>query len=600
MPGMLPLLSLSARRGAARVFGRRTLRTVAAHPSVRTGADVAVPSHTLLDGLRDVAESRPGAEAIVFPGDAHSPAVSLTYAEVVAESDALAASLERAGVQPGHRIGVLLSRNQTVVTLHAALMDVGASFVALDESYPPARVEHAVNVGQLDAIVTDVSARHVVPKSFRGAVMLLATDAGCQAVVPAVGQLLPASAAAMDARRDECVVFFTSGTSGPPKAITLTHPVATATVACWQRGVADVLGARAPATWVCTVHPSFTVAMLELWSCLLAGHRAHITTALRLEQDWFQEVAQVLDAYGEDGGAIAHAVPLVFGGLAGDDVQWRGNPGTTLLSLGDALPATLAQRLLRKHCVLLSEYGLSEIGGVAIHDVTQLDVDAAPSGTAPVPIGHPLPGASMVVVQTGTATLAPPDADGSVTGELLVTSPSLATYESEELRASRFLDSSQLQTEGGAALDVDDHATLYVTGDIVTCTADGVFTVHGRVDDQINLGGLRVEAGEVEQAVEEAFQAVLPPGACPDHIIVVARELDLCATFTGTLSRAECEAAQKHCIDSLPPYHVPTLWVSVGDDMPKTPRNKVDRKQLRAWPLDDAFELLDVPGRANV
>lgn len=134
---------------------------------------------------------------------------------------------------------------------------------------------------------------------------------------------------------------------------------------------------------------------------------------------------------------------------------------------------------------------------------------------------------------------------------------------------------------------------FFATGDMVRLDGEGVIIHMGRVDDQINLGGLRIEPGEVENAIIHAARA---RGIPTDKVVVVARGLELCACITPPLSPDTCLQLQRDVIQTLPPYHVPTLWLSLTA-MPTTPNRKVDKKELRKWRLSDFMFLPDVPDR---
>ncbi len=138
----------------------------------------------------------------------------------------------------------------------------------------------------------------------------------------------------------------------------------------------------------------------------------------------------------------------------------------------------------------------------------------------------------------------------------------------------------------------------FCIGDLFRVYPNGLMLYLGRFDDQINLGGLRVEPGEVEAAIREAAVA---EGIDVKTVAVVARGLELCAFTTPSLPDARSAFArlQARIIETLPVYHVPIMWASV-DAMPTTPNGKVSRKELRAWPLKGLELLTDVPGRPTI
>jgi acyl-CoA synthetase (AMP-forming)/AMP-acid ligase II len=141
-----------------------------------------------------------------------------------------------------------------------------------------------------------------------------------------------------------------------------------------------------------------------------------------------------------------------------------------------------------------------------------------------------------------------------VDGELWIGGPAIAQgyLGNATMTSSRFVDAPSGHSGTGGK--------YFATGDMVRLDGEGVLTHMGRVDDQINLGGLRIEPGEVENAVIHAARA---RGIPTDKVVVVARGLELCACISPPISQEACLQLQKDVIATLPPYHVPTLWLSL-------------------------------------
>ena len=186
--------------------------------------------------------------------------------------------------------------------------------------------------------------------------------------------------------------------------------------------------------------------------------------------------------------------------------------------------------------------------------------------------------------------LKPTATEQHVDGELWIGGKAIAQgyLGNAELTDARFVAPPAV-----SGADPDDDGKYFATGDMVRVDRDGVLTHMGRVDDQINLGGLRIEPGEVENAI---IHAARRRGIATDKVVVVARGLELCACISPPLTPNACLALQQDAIATLPPYHVPTLWLSLLA-MPTTPNRKVDKKVLRKWPLKDFLFLPNVPDR---
>ncbi|NUS44009.1 MAG: peptide synthetase, partial [Mycobacteriaceae bacterium] len=151
-----------------------------------------------------------------------------------------------------------------------------------------------------------------------------------------------------------------------------------------------------------------------------------------------------------------------------------------------------------------------------------------------VPIGHPIPGTHIALVN----------------GVLHVSSPGLAEPDTVELTTL-------------------DGEPCYRTGDLVTQRPDGALLYHGRGDDQLKLGGMRIERAEVEHALASApgiaYAAV---GVADGHLVAF-----LIAT---SLNRT---GVRRHLLAALPAAALPTQLIQV-DELPTLPNGKIDHREL--------------------
>ncbi|MFF2383482.1 amino acid adenylation domain-containing protein [Streptomyces sp. NPDC058108] len=424
--------------------------------------------------------TRPEATAVTYPS-ADGRGVSLTYRELSAAANRLAAHLEALGVVPGDRVVTALGPGPHLVTAFLAVVRAGAAYVPVDPGHPELRRR---------LIVRDSAARAVVTEG--GA-------AGGYAGLDAVAVDLDADAGPIAARSadlpavrpapgDAAYVCYTSGTTGTPKGVVVPHRAVLDLVAStdYVRLTPDDVVAQA-------ANPAFDAVTFEIWSTLAAGARlvglaketvvdpARFAAAVRehevstvfLTTALFHQIAR------ERPGAFAPLRTVLFGGEACDPRRVRqvlaaGGPGR-----------------------LLHVYGPTETTTFATwHEVTGVAPDART-----VPIGRPL-GATVAVVVSADGS---PAAPGGV-GELLLGGPGLATgyLDRPELTAQRFVEDRF--TPGGGL--------LYRTGDLVRLREDGAMEFTGRVDSQVKLRGFRIELGEIESvltahpAVSEAVVSV--------------------------------------------------------------------------------------------
>ncbi len=140
-----------------------------------------------------------------------------------------------------------------------------------------------------------------------------------------------------------------------------------------------------------------------------------------------------------------------------------------------------------------------------------------------IPIGKLSPNLEAFIVDPETKQPVKPQLMGTVDGELWIGGPAIAQgyLNNPTMTASRFVDAPSGHKGSGGK--------YFATGDMVRLDSEGVLIHMGRVDDQINLGGLRIEPGEVENAIIHAARA---RGIPTDKVVVVARDLELCACIS--------------------------------------------------------------------
>ena len=216
----------------------------------------------LADYLAHSAERWPDRVAVVDPAG-----WSLTYRELDRESSALASHLAAHGVTHGDRVGVVLPKSATGVAAFFGIMKAGAAYVPVDASAPAERGRRILADCQIRAAVTDEHHREYLPDAGKN----LAT-----VVVPGSRpQLFPD--AAPQARRtrsldDLAYILYTSGSTGMPKGVMLTHRNAVSFVD-WCSSVfdpdeTDRFSSHAP------FH--FDLSILDLYVAIKHGAAVHL------------------------------------------------------------------------------------------------------------------------------------------------------------------------------------------------------------------------------------------------------------------------------------------------------------------------------------
>ncbi|SCL44441.1 AMP-binding enzyme C-terminal domain-containing protein [Micromonospora citrea] len=192
---------------------------------------------------------------------------------------------------------------------------------------------------------------------------------------------------------------------------------------------------------------------------------------------------------------------------------------TTVIVAGESCPPGLVDLHHERmpHAALYNEYGPTEC-------TVWSTVHRCAAGEDPVPIGRPIPGTTISIDD----------------GELCISSPGVVTA-----------------------------GPVYRTGDRVSLGADGLLRYHGRVDEQLKIGGMRVEPAEIEHALMSHPAVLLAAVAVPYQGVAYV----VCA------EPVDQRTLRAHLLDRLPAVAVPTVFERV-DRLPTLPNGKLDRRAL--------------------
>ncbi|HYQ65261.1 amino acid adenylation domain-containing protein [Actinophytocola sp.] len=484
--------------------------------SVVDGTLVGVTS--LDEGFRRTVARHPDRPAVRHDG------TTVSYRELDRRVTELAGALD---VDPTAPVGILLDRSVDMVAAALAVVRAGASYVPIDPATPPARVA---------AILTDAAPSAVITSSALADLV--------DAPVVLADRALPTGGGARPSTWDtRAYVIFTSGTTGRPKGVQVTHGnllrLFTTTEAQYGFGTSDV--------WTLFHSFAFDFSVWEMWGPLLYGgclvivprEVAKDPVAFRelLRTERVTMLSQTPTAFNQliaEDARHADRLPVrwvVFGGEAlhfGDLRPW-------VAKYGDTAPA------------LANMYGITETTvHASFRRVRHADLSLTGSH-----IGTPLSDLDFTLLDVSP--------DGA--GEIVVTGPGVATgyLNRPELTAERFVS-----VEGTRG---------YRSGDLAARLPNGEYVYHGRKDDQVKIRGFRIELGEVEGAVRAV------PGVA--RAVVVAQDLPgqgatLIAYVVSSLPAADLRQA---LAKSLPEYMIPARFEFL-DTLPMNGNGKLDRAAL--------------------
>ncbi len=471
---------------------------------------------TLLDILDATVRAHPGALAM------ETVATRLTYRELADEVEAVRTTLAGHGVGVGDRVGVRVSSG--TAELYLAILGVlaaGAAYVPVDADDPEERAELVFAEAGVCAVVTDNLAVH-----WRGA---------------------PRGRPGRPGPADDAWIIFTSGSTGTPKGVAVPHGAAAAFVDAEAHLflVEDGSEAIGPQDRVLAgLSVAFDASCEEMWlawrhgGCLVPAARSLVRSGVDLGPWLAEQHITVVSTVP----TLAALWPVE----ALDDVR-------LLIFGGEACPPELAERLAVEGREVWNTYGPTEATVVACA--------ARLTGTGPVRIGLPLAGWELAVVDPAGRPVAMGE-----TGELVIGGVGLA----------RYLDAGK-DAEKFAPLPSLDWARAYRSGDIVRAEPEGLLFL-GRGDEQVKLGGRRIELGEVDAALQ-ALPGVAGAAAAVKR---TAAGNQLLVGYVVPREGFDADAAALRIREQLPAALVPLL--AVVAELPTRTSGKVDRAAL-PWPL---------------
>ncbi|MRH91646.1 amino acid adenylation domain-containing protein [Nocardia sp. SYP-A9097] len=470
----------------------------------------------------------------------------IDYRDLDAQSSQLARELIERGVGPGDMVAIGITRSIESVLAVWAIAKTGAAYVPVDPAYPPDRIEHLLT--DSGAVLGLTTREHRA--SLGTATYWIELDDPVRAERIAAHPSHPISYADRVRPLTEqhpAYVIYTSGSTGKPKGVVVTHTGLAGLVAA-EREHYDVT-ADSRVLHVCS--PSFDVSVLELMLAFTAGATLVIAPAGVFGGI---ELAELLVRE-----RVSHVL-ITPGALESVDPAGLTELSTVVVA-GDKFGPELVSRWATEERAFYNGYGPTEATILATSSAPLLPGEA-------VTIGSAVPGVGVFVLD---ARLRPvPD---GVVGELYLSGPALAQGYNRRpgLTSERFVASPF-----GDATGVPG-ARLYRTGDLVKRTETGVIEYLGRSDFQVKIRGLRIELGEIDNALTAhadvdyaaTLGKTLPSGA----VALVSYVLPRPGTTLDPAELAEFVG------ESLPAYMVPAAIVLL-DEIPLTPVGKLDRNAL--------------------
>ena len=522
-------------------------------PALLAGDRAPAPS-TLVEIFRHVVEAHGDAPAV------HAGAEVPSYTALEEAASEVASRLAAIGTGPGTKIGVRISSGTT--DLYVAILGIllaGAAYVPVDADDPDERARVVFEESAALAVIGDGL---VITLTTAGPAPLPAgsspggfgpATAGAVITPTAAGTAqVPAGASAAPqapSPGDDAWVIFTSGSTGKPKGVAVSHRSAAAFVEAESRMFLQSAPIGPGDRVMAGLSVAFDASCEEMWlawaygACLVPAPRSLVRSGV--------DVGPWLEA---NRISIVSTVPTLVS-LWPDSAL---REVRLLIMGGEACPPELAARLQAPGREVWNTYGPTEATVVAC--------GAMLDGTAPVRIGLPLAGWDLAVVDGEGNPVAPGES-----GELIIGGVGLARYLDPAKDAEKYAPMPTLGWE-----------RAYRSGDIVVNDPDGLLFA-GRADDQIKLGGRRIELGEIDD------QLLRLPGVVGAATAVRSSRSGnkLLVGYLTVEDSYDAEIARGLLRRRMPAALVPRL--AVVEDLPTRTSGKIDRDAL-PWPLPGSSE----------
>jgi amino acid adenylation domain-containing protein len=485
----------------------------------------------------------------------------VSYAEVEAQSNRLANYLLDQGVSSGTMVGLFTDDPVQIIIGILGVLKAGGVFVPLDPTFPEQRLRVMSSQVQPAWYVTERKYVEKLQQVWAGAAaQVICVDESESEYAQYDRMERPGLASDPEA---PCSIYFTSGSTGKPKAI-LGRLKGIDNFIRWE---IEALGVSAGTRVSQLASPSFDGFLKDTFVPLCAGgvvcapeSRSIVLEGWRLA-DWL-DIEQI---------EILHCVPSVFRSLLNEELNDKYfEPMQYVVLAGEVLSTADVRRwmdIFGERIKLGNLYGPTETTILKVfHFVKPEDVDR-PS----IPLGKPIDGSSVMVIDSSG------DLCGlGAVGEIHIKTPYRAHgyYGEPELTEAVFIQNP---------LNNDPSDIIYKTGDFGRLLKGGDLEFLGRRDQQVQVRGLRVELGEIENLLR-AHKTVA-------DVAVIDRDDEqgnkYLVAYVTMSNGTGSEQLRQYLVERLPETMLPSAFVEL-DQLPRTLNGKLDRKALPALEMIQA------------
>ena len=517
-------------------------------PPLHSTSRVLVRSSRLLcDRFEAAAGLYPNAIAIIGADQ------RVSYGDLSQRVNRLARLLITKGVGPGDVVAIAFESSIERLEAMLGVLGAGAAYLPLDTEAPPSRITALVRDAKASVVLSSPKLQTQMGFGRTEEVVIVGSPTTTDILAGLSGApVAPNERIRMLKSSDLAYVLYTSGSTGAPKGVCVSHAAITTSLD-W---IVGELGVGASDGTVHRCDYTFDLSVWEIFSMLAFGG-----TLVLPKPGGARDSSHVAELIRMHGTTVFYAVPTMLSEFIESDGSRHCTSLKSIVCIGEALSGALQESIHARlpAIKLWNAYGPTEAAvGVTLWLCRREDGAKAP------PIGVPACNTQIYLLDEALSPVAVGE-----TGEIFIAGDYLARgyLGQAELTAERFIPSPFGSPD----------ARMYRTGDLAERRHDGEIYFLGRNDTQVKFNGIRVELGEIEAAV-----AGLPNVA---RAAVIAREIGgesrliayvIMKPGAPALNAAEAKATLGR---RLPRYLTPSFFVAV-DRFCTTTSAKLDTRAL--------------------
>lgn len=489
------------------------------------------------------------------------PGRELTYRELVVRARNVGYSLsQKLGGKRNIPVGIFIDKGCDCLTAIFGILYSGNCYVPMDVKTPGERLKSILQTMDSDVLlVTEQTAEKLVQNQVSCSMFNLQGLASCPPDEQESRDDVLQSIRRGIVDTELMYILFTSGSTGAPKGVAITH-----------RSVEDYIQAFTSTVPICSndiignqVPFYVDMSLKDIYMTVAIG-----ATVVVIPQTYFMSPKKLLLWLEENKVTMLMWVPTAYSIVSRFDGLSRVRPASLkkFLFSGEGMPISVYRYWLSYYpeAEWIQQYGPTEITGAC----TTFSVDRVYEEGETIPIGRPFPNTGIFLLTEQNEAV--PETVPDVIGEICVYGTCLAAgyFNNPQKTAEAFVQNPLIRAYP---------SRMYRTGDLGKWDENGNLVFVSRKDFQIKHGGRRIELGEIEAAVDAV--PAIKAGCC----IHDAKTDTIVLCYVGETTEAEIRGELKN---RLPSYMIPGRYIRL-DSLPQLPNGKLDRKTLQTLAQKD-------------